>query len=215
MPSRPHPARYYDLSKRVLDISVSLAGLALTAPLQAVLALLIARKLGRPILFRQERPGFQAEPFVLIKFRTMRPLDVNAGMLSDADRLTRFGYRLRSTSLDELPTLWNVLRGEMSLVGPRPLLMRYLERYTPDQARRHNVPPGITGLAQVSGRNALAWEDRLAADVSYVDRRSLGLDLEILKKTVLLVLRRTGVSATRSDPTVPEFLGSARSGRPT
>jgi lipopolysaccharide/colanic/teichoic acid biosynthesis glycosyltransferase len=215
MPSRPHPTRYYDLSKRVLDIIVSLAGLLLTAPLQALLALLVARKLGLPILFRQERPGFHGKPFILIKFRTMRPPDINAGLLSDADRLTRFGHRLRSTSLDELPSLWNVLRGEMSLVGPRPLLMKYLERYTPDQARRHDVRPGITGLAQVSGRNALAWEDRLAVDVSYVDRRSLGLDLEILKKTVLLVLRRTGVSATSADPTMPEFLGSARSGRST
>jgi lipopolysaccharide/colanic/teichoic acid biosynthesis glycosyltransferase len=212
MPSGAQPSRYYQVSKRALDISVAVLGLVLTCPLQAALALLIARKLGSPIFFRQKRPGLHGEPFVMIKFRTMRPPDIKAGLVSDAERLTRFGYQLRSTSLDELPTLWNVLRGEMSLVGPRPLLMRYLDRYTADQARRHDVPPGITGLAQVSGRNALGWEDRLAADVCYVDRRSLALDAEILKKTAQLVLRRTGVSATESDPTMPEFLGSSPSG---
>lgn len=215
MSSQGHPSRYYDGSKRALDFSLALLGLVLTSPLQAAVGVLIAMRLGRPVFFRQERPGLNGEPFVLIKFRTMRPVDINSNLVSDADRLTRFGCRLRSTSLDELPTLWNVVRGQMSLVGPRPLLMSYLERYTPEQALRHDVLPGMTGLAQVLGRNALGWDERFAADVCYVDRRSLALDAQILRRTALLVLRRTGVSATDADPTMPEFLGSARSGSGT
>ena len=180
MASQQPTGRRYDLVKRVIDVIVASVGLLLTAPVQAVLALLVARKLGRPVLFRQRRPGLHGGPFTLIKFRTMRDTDPEAGLICDADRLTPFGSALRSASLDELPTLWNVLRGDMSLIGPRPLMMQYLERYTPQQARRHEVRPGITGLAQVSGRNALTWEQKFAADIEYVDRRNLSLDAKIL-----------------------------------
>jgi lipopolysaccharide/colanic/teichoic acid biosynthesis glycosyltransferase len=175
---------------------------------QAVLAYLVARKLGRPVLFRQRRPGLYEKPFTIVKFRTMREANPKVGLITDADRLTPFGSALRSTSLDELPTLWNVLRGDMSLVGPRPLLMEYLPRYTPEQARRHDVRPGITGLAQVSGRNAIDWEERLRADVDYVERRSISLDFAILARTILSVLRREGISAV-GEVTMPEFPGSA------
>ena len=155
--------------------------------------------LGRPVFFRQPRPGLHGRPFALVKFRTMR-----AGTGSDAERLTRFGRFLRTTSLDELPELWNVLRGDMSLVGPRPLLMQYLERYTPEQARRHEMKPGITGWAQVNGRNALTWDERFALDVWYVDHWSLALDLRILARTLGAILRRKGITAPGS-ATMPEF----------
>ena len=207
-----HPnqdARRYELGKRAFDVVASLVGLVLTAPLQAAIAVLVARALGRPVLFRQQRPGRNGEPFVLLKFRTMRVPDEADGLLTDTQRLTPLGARLRSTSLDELPTLWNVLRGEMSLVGPRPLLMHYLDRYTPEQAGRHHVRPGITGLAQVSGRNGLTWEQKFAADLEYVRRRKFPLDLHILAMTIRTVIRRDGISAD-GQVTMSEFLGTTQ-----
>ncbi len=179
-----------DVAKRGMDIAVSAVGLVLSAPVQLVTAGVVLAAHGRPVLFRQPRPGRDGVVFVLVKFRTMRHPD--ASHVTDADRLTSVGRFLRSTSLDELPTLWNVLKGDMSLVGPRPLLVEYLPRYTPEQARRHEVRPGVTGLSQVSGRNGLAWEDRLALDVEYVDRRSLRLDLAILARTVRAVCAGRG-----------------------
>jgi lipopolysaccharide/colanic/teichoic acid biosynthesis glycosyltransferase len=170
----------YDPLKRVIDIAVS--GVAL-APVQALLAALVRLKLGAPVLFRQQRPGKDGEVFELAKFRTMLEPDPARGLVSDSDRMTQFGAFLRSTSLDELPTLWSVFKGDMSLVGPRPLLVRYLDRYTPEQARRHEVRPGVTGLAQVSGRNAITWYEKFAKDVEYVDNRSLCLDLRIIWRT--------------------------------
>ncbi|GIG91692.1 sugar transferase [Plantactinospora endophytica] len=197
--------RRYDRLKRVLDLLVAAALLVLLSPVLLGCAGAVAVALGRPVLFRQTRPGRHGQLFELRKFRTMRP--AAPGRTSDADRLTRFGGWLRATSLDELPTLWNVLRGEMSLVGPRPLLVSYLDRYTPEQARRHEVRPGITGLAQVRGRNELSWEEKFRHDVRYVEDRCLALDLRILLATVLRVLRRQGISAPGS-PTMPEFAGT-------
>lgn len=194
--------------KRILDIVVSLAALIVLSPVLLVTALLVARNLGQPVLFRQVRPGLHGRPFTMFKFRTMRDAtDASGRSLPDAERLTDFGRRLRSTSLDELPELINVLRGEMSLVGPRPLIMDYLERYTPEQARRHEVRPGITGWAQVNGRNTVDWEERFAMDVWYVDNQSLWLDLKIIWLTVRTVLARDGVSA-QGHVTMPEFTGS-------
>ncbi len=187
--------RPYDVVKRGLDIVASAAGLLLLAPVIAIVGVVVAVRLGRPVLFTQPRPGKDGRVFTLYKFRSMRAVDESRGWVSDADRLTPFGALLRSTSLDELPSLWNVLKGDMSVVGPRPLLVEYLERYTPEQARRHEVRPGITGLAQVKGRNAVDWERRFAYDVAYVDRRSVGLDLRILVATVRSVAVREGVSA--------------------
>jgi lipopolysaccharide/colanic/teichoic acid biosynthesis glycosyltransferase len=184
--------------------------LLLAAPLLLVVALAVRLNLGSPVLFRQRRPGLHGRPFTMVKFRTMRDAIGRDGRpLPDAARLTPFGTLLRATSLDELPELWNVLRGEMSLVGPRPLLMEYLERYTPEQARRHNVRPGVTGWAQVNGRNALSWEERFRLDVWYVEHRSLRLDLHILTRTLTMVLRRTGVSA-HGEATMSLFEGKAR-----
>lgn len=197
--------RRYDATKRALDASVAAVGLVATAPLQAVVALVVLAKHGRPVLFRQPRPGKDGRVFELVKFRTMLLPDDER--VSDADRLTPLGRFLRSTSLDELPTLWNVLKGEMSLVGPRPLLVQYLERYTPEQARRHEVRPGITGLAQVRGRNGLDWDEKLSLDVEYVDNRSFALDLRILWETVAVVLLRRGISA-EDHVTMSEFQGS-------
>jgi lipopolysaccharide/colanic/teichoic acid biosynthesis glycosyltransferase len=199
----------YDPVKRGIDVVVGSAALILTAPLQAVLALVVRRKLGSPVLFRQLRPGKDGEIFELVKFRTMREPDPAAGLVSDADRMTPFGAFLRSTSLDELPTLWNVVKGDMSLVGPRPLLVQYLDRYTPEQARRHEVRPGVTGLAQVSGRNAITWAEKFAKDVEYVDRRSLVLDANVIWRTLAQVVRRDGISAD-GDVTMPEFTGAER-----
>lgn len=199
--------RPYDTVKRGIDIVVSAFGLALTAPLQAVIAGIVLRKLGRPVFFRQQRPGRGGEPFVMVKFRTMRALDPEVGLVSDADRLTPFGRKLRATSLDELPTLWNVLRGDMSLVGPRPLLMQYLERYTPEQARRHEVRPGITGSVQVSGRNLLSWDEKFRIDVQYIDRRSFALDAKLLARTLLALIRQDGIAAPDAH-TMPEFFGT-------
>jgi lipopolysaccharide/colanic/teichoic acid biosynthesis glycosyltransferase len=192
--------------KRALDVAVAGPLLLVSAPVQAAVAVAVAARLGRPVLFRQQRPGLHGEPFTILKFRTMRPVDVATGRVDDASRLTRLGRFLRATSLDELPTLVNVLRGEMSLVGPRPLLMAYLHRYSATQARRQEVRPGLTGLAQVSGRNAVGWDERLALDVEYVDTRSMRLDLAILRRTVGAVLRREGITA-EGEATMPEFLG--------
>lgn len=194
-------------TKRLIDLAVAVPAFAVSLPVQGAIAVLVARKLGRPVLFRQRRPGLHGRPFTMVKFRTMLAPDPAAGRVDDADRMTAFGAALRATSLDELPTLFNVIRGEMSLVGPRPLLMQYLDRYTPEQARRHEVRPGLTGLAQVSGRNAIEWDDKLTLDVEYVDRRSLRLDLRILLLTVRQVVRRDGITAP-GHVTTAEFMGS-------
>lgn len=197
--------------KRLFDLIVSSILLLLLMPLLLTLALLIRIKLGAPILFKQVRPGYQGEPFQMIKFRTMtNQRGVDGNLLPDATRLTKFGRFLRSTSLDELPELWNVLRGHMSLVGPRPLLMQYLPLYTPAQARRHEVRPGITGWAQVNGRNAISWEDRFSLDLWYVENQSLLLDCKILWLTVHKVFMRQGISA-QGEATMKEFLGSSSS----
>jgi len=194
-------------TKRSFDVAVSGVALILFSPLFALLALLIRLRLGSPVFFRQMRPGLLGKPFSMVKFRTMTDArDAEGRLLPDGERLTPFGRFLRSTSLDELPELWNVLRGDMSLVGPRPLLTAYLERYSPEQARRHEVRPGITGLAQVNGRNALTWEEKFRLDVVYVDTWTFALDLRILAKTVVAVLRREGIAA-EEHPTMPEFLG--------
>ena len=196
-------------AKRLLDLSLVLPGLVLLAPVLLAVALVVRLKLGPGVFFRQQRPGLHAVPFVILKFRTMLP-----GSGPDAERLTPFGRFLRATSLDELPELLNVLAGDMSLVGPRPLLMQYLPRYSKEQARRHEVLPGITGWAQINGRNALTWEQKFALDVWYVDNRCLALDLAILWRTLRAVLRRQGISAAGA-ATMPEFLGSPPApGRP-
>lgn len=195
------------MTKRLFDIAASTIGLLILSPVLAAVALVIWRKLERPILFIQERPGLDGKPFRLVKFRTMKDdVDKGGNPLSDAERLTPFGKALRSTSLDELPELWNVLRGDMSLVGPRPLLMEYLPLYSPQQRRRHEVRPGLTGLAQVSGRNALSWDAKFALDVWYVDHQSFALDAKILLKTLASIVRRDGISAEGS-ATMPKFGG--------
>jgi lipopolysaccharide/colanic/teichoic acid biosynthesis glycosyltransferase len=176
-------ARPYDVLKRALDVCAAIVGLIVLSPVILVTTIIVRANLGSPVLFTQQRPGRGGRVFRLYKFRSMRNVDESRNWVSDEQRLTRFGRVLRSTSLDELPSLWNVLRGDMSVVGPRPLLVEYLPRYTPEQARRHEVRPGITGLAQVSGRNTVRWEDRFALDVRYVDSRSLALDARILLQT--------------------------------
>ena len=194
--------------KRAIDLLVAAAVLIATAPLQVALWVAVRLLLGAPALFRQCRPGLHAEPFTLYKFRTMSDeRDQDGTLLPDAQRLGRFGGFLRRTSLDELPSLFNVLRGEMSLVGPRPLLMEYLPLYSARQARRHEVRPGLTGWAQVNGRNALDWKERLEMDVWYVENRSFRLDLQILARTVQLVLRREGISQP-GHATMERFRGS-------
>jgi lipopolysaccharide/colanic/teichoic acid biosynthesis glycosyltransferase len=190
--------------KAGLDRACAAIGLLVCLPLLCGVALVVLLLLGRPVLFRQMRAGLRGVPFPLLKFRTMRE-----GAGDDGARLTRFGRFLRSTSLDELPQLWNVLRGDMSLVGPRPLHLHYLPRYNSEQARRHDMKPGVTGLSQVNGRNALGWERRLALDVWYVDHWSLGLDFRILARTAATVLGRRGISGAGS-PTMPEFEGGER-----
>lgn len=187
--------RPYDTVKRTLDLVGSAVALIVLSPVVLVTALAVRVNLGAPVLFTQPRPGRDGRIFMLYKFRSMRSVDESRGWVSDEQRLTRFGRILRSTSLDELPSLWNVLRGDMSFVGPRPLLVEYLTRYSPEQVRRHEVRPGITGLAQVSGRNTVDWERRFELDVAYVDARSFGLDVRILMGTVRSVVVREGISA--------------------
>jgi len=183
--------------KRGLDVMVATSGLLVLAPVLAWVALAVAVTQGLPILFRQERPGLHGRPFTILKFRTMRaPRADEVWYLTDGSRITRLGRFLRATSLDELPELWNVLRGDMSLVGPRPLLMEYLETYAPEERRRHNMRPGLTGWAVVNGRNGLRFRDRLQFDIWYVDHWSIGLDIRILTMTAVQVLRRTGVTTT-------------------
>ncbi|HBI72836.1 MAG TPA: UDP-galactose phosphate transferase [Lachnospiraceae bacterium] len=198
----------YSFIKRCLDTVGAGLGLIVLFPFLLLIALAIRMKMGGPVLFRQMRPGLRGKPFYMYKFRTMTNKRNAAGeLLPDEMRLTWLGHFLRTTSLDELPELFNVLKGEMSLVGPRPLLMQYMDRYTPEQARRHEVKPGITGWAQVNGRNAISWEEKFALDVWYVDNRSLWLDIKILAITIWKVFRREGISA-RGEATMPEFRGS-------
>jgi sugar transferase EpsL len=197
----------FPTGKRCLDLVLVLISAPLWGPLLVGVALLVRWRIGSPVLFRQERPGLGGRIYRMSKFRSMTEERGSDGLLlPDAQRLGPFGRWLRSTSLDELPELLNVLGGSMSLVGPRPLLTRYLERYSPEQRRRHDLPPGITGWAQVSGRNALTWDEKFACDVWYVDNASLGLDLWILARTVWTVIRRDGISAA-GEATMPEFVG--------
>jgi len=201
------------LAKRLLDLVLAVLGLVMLSPVFVAVTLMLLAQGGGPVFFRQERPGLGGRPFMLIKFRSMHDArGADGALLPDAARLTRLGRVLRSTSLDELPELWNVLRGEMSIVGPRPLLMRYLDRYSPEQARRHNVRPGLTGYAQIKGRNSLSWDDKFALDTWYVDHRSLALDLRIIAVTIMHVLRREGINAP-GEATMGEFMGN-RGGRP-
>lgn len=198
----------YPRVKRVSDAALAGMGLIVTAPLMAATAAAVAVKLGRPVLFTQERPGLGGEIFTLYKFRSMKEVSQLEGPVSDADRLTPFGQSLRASSLDELPSLWNVLRGDMSLVGPRPLLPEYLQLYSARQARRHEVRPGITGLAQVSGRNDISWEQKLDLDVHYVENLSLAVDVGVLWRTVRAVLTREGISA-EGEATTTRFYGTS------
>jgi lipopolysaccharide/colanic/teichoic acid biosynthesis glycosyltransferase/RimJ/RimL family protein N-acetyltransferase len=200
------PRGRYDALKRTLDVVGAGVGVVLAAPLMAATAMVVALTLGRPTLFRQQRAGRDGRIFEIVKFRTMLPPDPELGHTSDASRMTGAGSRIRSLSLDELPSLWNVLKGDMSLVGPRPLKASYLPRYSPRQLRRHEVRPGLTGLAQVSGRNALSWDDRFELDVWYVDHRSLRLDCSVLVRTVGKVLGRDGITGD-GHATAREFFG--------
>ncbi len=195
------------MAKRLLDVSGALVGLALLGLPMLVIATLIRAMTGAPVIFKQVRPGLGGKPFVLYKFRTMTIASVSGATLPDPQRFTPLGKVLRETSLDELPELLNVLKGDMSLVGPRPLLMEYLDRYTPEQSRRHDVKPGLTGWAQVNGRNALTWEEKFALDVWYVDHQSLWLDLKILTLTVWKTLKREGISHP-GHATMEEFTGN-------
>lgn len=213
MASLPERGFYRRYGKRLLDVGGSAAALLLLAPLLLLTALAVRLGIGSPVLFRQQRPGYRGKPFELIKFRTMtQARDGSGQLLPDAQRLTRLGCFLRASSLDELPELWNVLRGDMSLVGPRPLLMEYLPLYSGAQMRRHDAPPGITGWAQVNGRNALEWEEKFDLDLWYVRHRSLLLDLRILVLTVIRVFAREGIGHG-SEATMPWFTGSDNQGR--
>lgn len=206
---KQHPL--YPFLKRAIDISVAATALLLLAPLIALVALTVRVALGRPVLFRQPRPGLNEKVFDCLKFRTMTDLrDSNGALLPDPQRVSRFGSTLRRTSLDELPQLWSILTGEMSLVGPRPLLVRYLPRYSAEQRRRHLVRPGITGWAQVNGRNAIEWNRKLALDIWYVDNYSITLDLKILAKTLWIVVSAVGVSRP-GQVSMEEFLGNSPS----
>jgi len=198
---------YRNHGKRLFDLALALPALVVFLPLMAVLALLVRWRLGSPVFFRQTRPGLHGQPFKLIKFRSMTDTrDAAGNLLPDADRLPRFGRFLRASSLDELPELWNVVKGEMSLVGPRPLLMEYLPLYSPEQARRHAVRPGITGWAQVNGRNALSWPEKFKLDVEYIDGISFCLDMKTLWLTVWQVIKKDGISAN-GEATMPRFTG--------
>jgi sugar transferase EpsL len=207
--NKVHRASFYHrYGKRALDLALTIPALIVLSPVLLLIALSVRLTLGAPILFRQMRPGLYGKPFTLYKFRTMTDArDAQGNLLPDAARLTPFGRFLRATSLDELPELWNVLKGDMSLVGPRPLLMQYLDRYTPEQARRHDVRPGITGWAQVNGRNALTWEQKFALDVWYVDHLSFWLDLKIIALTLWKILKREGISQP-GQATVEYFHGN-------
>jgi lipopolysaccharide/colanic/teichoic acid biosynthesis glycosyltransferase len=206
MASRPK-IRSLPTLKGLFDILASSLGLLLLSPVIAIVAWQIRRKLGSPVLFRQVRPGLDGKPFEMIKFRTMRDaVDAQGNPLPDSERMTPFGSFLRSSSLDELPELWNVLKGDMSLVGPRPLLMEYLPLYSPEQYRRHEVRPGVSGWAQVNGRNALSWEDKFKLDVWYVDNRSFWLDLKVIFLTLKKVVVREGISA-EGEATMSKFTG--------
>ncbi|HID61593.1 MAG TPA: sugar transferase [Anaerolineae bacterium] len=199
---------YQRFGKRVLDIVLATAALALLSPVALLVALAVRLTMGPPVIFRQVRPGLRGRPFVMYKFRTMLDLhDEKGNPLPDEKRLTELGKSLRRWSLDEIPELWNVLKGDMSLVGPRPLLVKYLPLYTPEQARRHEVKPGVTGWAQVNGRNAISWEQKFALDVWYVDNQSLWLDLKIIALTVWKILKREGISQP-GQATMEEFRGS-------
>ena len=194
--------------KRAFDIAASASALVVLSPVLAITAYKVKKELGSPVLFRQTRPGLHGKPFEMIKFRTMKDaLDKNGNVLPDSERLTEFGKKLRASSLDELPELWNVLKGDMSLVGPRPLLMEYLPLYNTEQAKRHNVRPGVTGYAQVNGRNSLSWEDKFKLDTWYVEHQSLWLDMKILLKTVKKVIIKDGISA-EGEATMTKFTGT-------
>lgn len=198
------------LIKRLFDFSASFFGLILLSPIIALVAWKIRKNLGSPVLFRQTRPGLNGKPFEMVKFRTMKDaVDAQGNPLPDSERMTPFGDKLRNSSLDELPELWNVLKGEMSLVGPRPLLMQYLPLYSKDQARRHEVRPGVTGWAQINGRNAISWEDKFKLDVWYVDNRNLWLDIKILFLTVKKVFVKEGISAD-GHVTIEPFTGQSK-----
>lgn len=198
------------MSKRLFDIVAAAAGLIVLFPVIAVVAFLIRKRLGSPVLFRQIRPGLGGKPFEMVKFRTMRDaVNADGNPLPDSERMTTFGNFLRSSSLDELPELWNVIKGDMSLVGPRPLLMEYLPLYDETQLRRHQVRPGVTGWAQINGRNALSWEEKFKLDVWYVDHRSLWIDLKIILLTVKKVVIRDGISA-QGEVTMPKFTGTKK-----
>ena len=195
--------------KRLFDIVGATAALVMLSPVYAVTAYKVSKNLGSPVLFRQRRPGLYGQPFEMIKFRSMKDsVDINGNLLEDSERLTSFGKALRNTSLDELPELWNVIKGDMSLVGPRPLLMEYLPLYSAEQAYRHSVRPGITGYAQVNGRNAIGWDERFALDTWYVDNQSLWLDIKILCKTVKKVIVKDGISAD-GEATMSKFTGNS------
>jgi len=197
----------YERAKRAFDLIIAFPLLVLTLPVQLATAIVIRFRLGSPVIFRHTRPGLHAKPFEMIKFRTMSNIDPAGEDIGEAERMTPFGLWLRATSLDELPTLWNVVRGDLSLVGPRPLMMSYLGRYSPEQARRHDVRPGITGLAQISGRNALSWEEKFRLDVYYVDHHTFVGDLKILCGTVRSVAKREGISE-EGETTSSEFMGT-------
>ena len=198
--------------KRITDILVSSVALIVFAPVMLIVGLIILRKMGSPVIFIQQRPGLNEKPFYMCKFRTMKDaIGPNGQPLPDADRLTNFGKFLRASSIDELPELWNVLKGDMSVVGPRPLLMEYLELYSKEQARRHEVKPGVTGWAQINGRNAIGWEEKFSLDVWYIDNQSLLLDLQISWKTVKKVGMRDNISSN-GEATMSKFTGSNSSG---
>ena len=203
----------FKLRKRIFDLALSIPAFFFLSLLMLIMAVLVRLKIGSPVVFRQVRPGLHGKPFTIYKFRTMTDArDGDGNLLPDGERLTRLGSFLRKTSLDELPELWNVLKGDMSIVGPRPLLMQYLDRYTPEQARRHEVKPGLTGWAQVNGRNAISWEDKFKLDVWYVDNWTLRLDVKVIFLTIWKILKREGINQP-GQATAGEFMPHAKSQR--